>query len=146
MNYGWTLRKGSWDKLIAATNNRAWRSVAFSKFDKAQVPTDGGVYIFCVKPMKGSSDPRFRSLLNGVYVGQAVNLRKRFDDHLRKPMDPLRAVRACFSTTLEFWFTRVNSPEELCNLESLLIECLGPAANRQSGPTLKGRVGEAQPA
>jgi excinuclease UvrABC nuclease subunit len=150
MQYGWTLDKGAWTKLITATRNRAWRRVSFSRLEKGQVPTEGGVYVFCAKPMSASFNTAqrhlLRTLLNAVYVGQAVNLRQRFDDHLRAPMDPMRAARAVFSTTLEFWFTRASSTEEMCELESLLIECLGPPANRQRGPTLKGTMGEGRPA
>ena len=36
-------------------------------------------------------------------------------------MAPMEAVRKCFSGTLEFWFTKLSSLEELCNVESVLI-------------------------
>src|SRR5436305_11111377 len=83
MDYGWTLDKAVWTKLIAATRDRLWKKVNFSKFDKDQVPTIGGVYVFCARPPNPARDSGRRNLLNGlfnvIYVGQAVNLRKRFD-------------------------------------------------------------------
>src|SRR5438128_1375155 len=102
MQYGWTLDKAAWMKLITATRDRAWRRVSFSRLEKAQVPTESGVYVFCAKPMSASLNATqhhlLRTLLNAVYVGQAVNLRQRFNDHLQAPMDPMRAARAVFST------------------------------------------------
>jgi excinuclease UvrABC nuclease subunit len=150
MQYGWTLEKASWIKLVAVTRHRVWRKVSFSKFEKAQVPTVAGVYVFCAGPPNPARDSGRRNLLNGlfnvIYVGQTVNLRSRFDNHLRKPMDPMQLARAIFPTTLEFWFTPANSEQELCELERILIKCFGPPVNRQEGPTIKGIVGKARPA
>ena len=149
MNYGWTLNKDSWKQLLSAIGERHWRKVPFTKFERIEVPEDYGVYVFCAKPCSAeAAGPRhlLRALLNAVYVGQATNLRQRYDDHWKHPMDPMHAVRSCFSNTLEFWYTTLESQEELCKVESTLIECLGPSANRQKGPVFKGKLTAGQPA
>ena len=142
MHYGWTLDKAAWTKLIAATRDRAWRKVSFSRLEKALVPTEGGVYVFCAKPMSVSVNATqrhlLRTLLNAVYVGQAENLRKRFNDHLAGTNGSNASLPERFFPQLSnFGSHRARSAEEMCELESLLIECLGPPANRQRGPTLK---------
>jgi hypothetical protein len=61
-------------------------------------------------------------------------------------MAPMTAVRDCFSDKLEFWFTTLDTLEELCEIESVIIECLGPVANRQKGPVFKGKLCTPRPA
>ena len=149
MNYGWTSTKKCWKQLSAAIGARSWKRVPFNKIEKIAVPECGGVYVFCARPnTKDIQDPKhlLRTLFNAVYVGQAKNLRTRFESHWRNPMIPMEAVRDCFSHNLEFWFIKLDSPEELCKVERILIECLGPVANRQAGPGLKGKLGVGQPA
>ena len=149
MTYGWTLHKDSWKRLFAAIGKRPWKKVPFSKLERVEVPESNGVYVFCAKPGPAEcAGPKhlLMTLFNAVYVGQATNLRQRFDDHWSRPMPPMEAVRACFSNTLEFWYTTLGSSEELCKVESVLIECLGPAANRQKGPGLKGKLEAGRPA
>lgn len=149
MNYGWTLDKEHWKQLFSAIGKRNWRKVPFSIFEKTEVPERYGVYVFCAKPcLGGKAEPKhlLRNLFNAVYIGQATNLRQRFESHWKQPMEPMTAVRECFSHTLEFWFTTLQTFEELCNVERVLIDCLGPAANRQRGPGLKGKLGAGRPA
>jgi hypothetical protein len=149
MKYGWTLNKDSWKRLIAAIGKRSWQKVPFTKLERAEVPESYGVYVFCTKPCPSTQvapQHLLRDLFNAIYVGQATNLRQRFDYHRTTPMAPMEAVRECFSTTLEFWFTTLESSAELCRVESLLIECLGPTANRQKGPGLEGKLGAGRPA
>ena len=146
MIYGWTLDKQLWKRLFEAVGARKWKKIPFSKLERAEVPERQGVYVFCARPYANGCSGLLTSLCNAVYVGQATNLRRRFDDHCGKPMPPMYRVRECFSQSLEFWFTTLDTAEELCNIESILIECLGPAANRQKGPVFVGKLCEGQPA
>ena len=150
MHYGWTLDKAAWTKLITVTRDRAWRKVSFSRLEKAQVPTEGGVYVFCAKPMSVSVNATqrhlLRTLLNAVYVGQAVNLRKRFDDHLRTPMDPMRRCRAVFSTTLEFWFTSRTFCSRNVRTRESSDRVPWSARESAKGANTKGQLGVGRPA
>ena len=149
MTYGWTLSRKCWGRLFSAIGQRSWRKVPFSILEKSGVPDSYGVYVFCAKPFpmkKAAARHLLNRLFNAVYVGQATNLRQRFVSHCSRPMDPMIAVRDCFSHTLEFWFTKLDSLEELCEVESILIECLGPTANRQKGPVFNGKVCAGRPA
>jgi len=149
MRYGWTLDTTCWERLQKIVARCNWHRVPFSPLEKNEIPNSYGVYVFCAKPPNSrelEADDLLKNLFNAVYVGQTVNLRKRFVEHWTKPMSPMRYVRDCFSGTLEFWFTICKDQEELCLLEYVLIECLGPAANRQNGPVIEGKVGTATPA
>src|SRR5437868_6758418 len=147
MTYGWTLNNEQWKELYAVIGKRKWRRVPFDLYEKMEIPETHGVYVFCAKPCSGvtlDAKHLLKNLLNAVYIGQAVNLRQRFEGHWKHPMDPMIAVRHCFSTTLEFWFTTLDTFEELCTVERILIDCFGPLANRQRGPGLKGTLGGGQ--
>lgn len=150
MRYGWKLDKNSWSRLSAAIGSRTWKTVPFSLLEKKEVPEKCGVYVFCARPIPGKPSATNRNLLqflyNAIYAGQATNLRQRFDNHWRDPMDPMHRLRACFSATLEFWYITFESSVELSKVECLLIDCLGPTANRNLGPTVKGLVGDGRPA
>jgi hypothetical protein len=149
MTYGWTLNRECWSRFFLAIGSRTWCTVPFSILEKNAVPESYGVYVFCAKPCttgKATERHLLNYLFNAVYVGQATNLRQRFVDHCNKPMEPMIAVRDCFAPRLEFWFTKLDSLKELCEVESVTIECLGPAANRQRGPVFKGKLCAGRPA
>jgi hypothetical protein len=103
------------------------------------VPEDSGIYMLGSRcAATGLPDP----LYNALYVGQASNLRNRFLQHLRRPSPEVGRAAICFAG-LDFWFMR-SDEDSLNRLEAMLIECLGPSANRQAGIT--ARLGPPVPA
>jgi len=153
MRHGWTLDRSLWTELREMMSDLSWRHARCSILEKGHIPKSGGVYVFCARPGHpiGLRRQRARRLLeyliNAVYVGQATSLRSRFTRHCEDPMRPMAKVRSCFGLTMEFWFVRIPEQDRRNQLESLLIECLGPIANRQAGPsTFPGRVGTGRPA
>jgi len=86
------------------------------------------------------------ALFNAVYVGQATNLRQRFDDHWRQANAPDGSCSCMLQQHTRILVYHAGITEELCKVESVLIECLGPTANRQKGPGLKGKLEAGRPA
>lgn len=136
MRHGWSLSPRSWAAMREAFENRPWKQVPFRIHSRALVPNACGVYV-----LAAGSGVRHAGVLarlyGALYVGQSVDLRARFLQHLARPQPELeRAVR---SFALDFWFTPSDEPD-LLRLEALLIECLGPSANRLSG--IRAAIGE----
>jgi hypothetical protein len=67
-----------------------------------------------------------------VYVGKATALKTRFMDHCLHPAPEMQRAKRCFRFQLDFWFIECH-PDAIAELESLLIECLGPSVNRVGG-------------
>lgn len=144
MRYGWSIERSDWDsapKEVLRTDR--WRSVRLNSLERNRVPELPGVYLFCSSPPGRSRSMRlqdtdlFGLLYNVLYVGKATNLRHRFLSHCGSPAEDIRKIRTCFPEGLEFWFVSLNR-DEIGNLESTLILCFGPPANRVSG--IRARV------
>lgn len=138
MRHGWTLDRASWEAFntLATTALRSqWRAVRLDARDQDSVPSDPGIYAILATPAK--LFPMLpAALTNTVYVGKASALQGRFLDHCGRRVSPdVAAANACFGYRLQFWFVRADG-SDIAVLESLLIECLGPSANRVSGAIL----------
>jgi hypothetical protein len=116
-----------------------WNRVAFRQVQRRRVPEEPGIYILGARA-PGSCLPS--PLYNAVYVGQTTNLRNRFLQHLRRPSTEVGHAAVCFPE-MDFWFVP-SDHASLNRLEAMLIECLGPSANRRAG--IGARVGPPIPA
>ena len=146
MKYGWCLASPKWQSLrYELSLHPAWRTTPLLLANSPIVPTSSGVYALFAPPAF-VREPARRGLLDviyaPVYVGRSDDLRRRFLEHCRRPQERIEASLRAFSG-LDFWFCPV-SRDATRSLESQLIECLGPAANRVSG--IVASIGPAQPA
>ena len=139
MRYGWSLDKEVWDRIpLNLLNDECWRFVSFTVAESVAVPDVSGVYVICSSPPGAfcRRTPRgknlFDSLYNAIYIGKTTELKRRFLEHCKIPKKEILIARKCYRRNLEFWFTRVDC-DKLELVESLIIDCLGPPANRQSG-------------
>ena len=132
---GWSLVESDWKRLSDLAVDRPWHRTYLEKDYQSRVPKVSGVYLMCVEAPIGGKV--FDRLYNSVYVGQAINLRNRFNDHLRGYGDVVFA-KATFRR-IDYWYTRAELAE-LSELEQCLIDALGPSANR--GNALRARSGE----
>jgi hypothetical protein len=139
MRYGWSLEEPSWQRLRALKDRGKWRRCKLDQLQRVHVPTEPGIYLIGASATKDDGEP-FSTLYNAIYVGQSTNLQARFLQHIRTPQDPLRLARSCFPI-LDYWFLEVDA-SELDSLEAVLIDCLGPSANRRSG--IRARIGPRQ--
>ena len=79
-------------------------------------------------------------MYNAIYVGQARNLRQRFQRHVQGYRDVVNAKNAF--RRLDFWYTSVES-DALNEVEQLLLDSFGPSANIKN---VRARIGEPVPA
>jgi len=140
LRYGWTLTRQHWESFsvaVASHATSAWRRVALEEVNRDSVPARPGIYAICAKVARSHQGfpPR---LDNVVYVGKAAALKTRFMDHCRHPAPEMQRAKTCFRFELDFWFIECHA-EAIAELESLLIDCLGPSANLVGG-AIKARI------
>lgn len=145
MRYGWSLKESDWDQVFQAVRGHTWSRCKLRIPDIDRVPEHPGVYMICT-PAGAEQPPVLGNLYNAIYVGRASNrLRDRFKSHCNTPSDDLRRAVRCFGPTpLEFWFLEVPAAN-VGGLETALIRCLGPSANRISGSDEPIRVSPRPP-
>ena len=100
------------------------------------------MYVMCVLPpgLARMTVP-FRNLMEVIYVGKTIDLRRRYTEHLDTPSAKVRAARITYSDSLRFWFLRTPRARA-STIESLLIGCFGPAANDRPGDILQAELGK----
>lgn len=104
-----------------------WKHVNYSPRLSAQVPQAPGVYAV-VEVARVHALPVSLKLR---YVGQSLDLRRRFKDHAnagREHNGPLRRATASHRERLEFWCIEA-SPRKLDALERELIALGSPTDN-----------------
>jgi hypothetical protein len=141
---GWTLNKQQWDHLIQIVSGTEWRKSSLDSLYQDDIPTSAGVYAICCGVSYLPSRP-FGKLYNVIYIGKAESLRKRFLDHCMRPKIEIRQAKQCFREILDYWFTSVT-PDRVDELESCLIDCLGPPGNLIGGRRILARIGSPRPA
>ena len=138
MRYGWSLEPDDWKILHQLLSNTKWTRVYLEKEYKDRIPTNSGIYIICGKTDSiGNMGNAINSINNAVYVGQSVNLKNRFQDHVNGYGSVVKA-KLTFRR-LEYWWSEVNR-EDLNKYEQALVNALGPSANEVN--VIKARVGE----
>ena len=145
MRYGWSLKQSDWDRVLHAIQGHTWSRCKLRVPDTDRVPEHPGVYVICAQA-SAELPPVIGRLYNAIYVGRAQSrLRDRFKAHCNTPSDDLRKAVQCFGPTpLEFW-SLVMPPAHVAGLETALIQCLGPSANRISGSDEPIRVSPQPP-
>jgi len=138
MRYGWSLDPDDWRILHQLLADTKWNRVYLEKEYKDRIPNKSGIYIICGKTDSiGNMGHAVNSLNNAVYVGQSVNLKNRFQDHISGYGSVVKAKLAF--RRLEYWWCEVNR-EDLNKYEQALVNALGPSANEVN--VIKARVGE----
>ncbi|MCY4199811.1 MAG: GIY-YIG nuclease family protein [Gammaproteobacteria bacterium] len=141
MKYGWSLDLEAWRRLQDIVKDYEWRRAPLENLYKSKVPELRGVYMICGCPkdipVRGQV---MNELYNVLYVGQASNLRRRFQDHVRGYRNVVRA-KSIFRK-LDFWYCKTSDTE--VNLaEQQLMEAFGPSANVVY---VKAKIGSPVPA
>ena len=134
LRYGWPLHQSDWSNLpLDLVDSISWKSVMLGHSEVRSVPSESGVYIMCAKPplISLESSP-FGHLYEAIYVGESTDLKRRFREHLNTPSKKVRAARKCYPGSLTFWY-HLASSQQIKQIESRLIQCLGPPANDKPG-------------
>ena len=144
MQNGWTLERKKWDCLLSVVTQTRWLKIRLVSLERDSVPEGRGVYAICVKlkTMNFTQNP-FKALYEIIYVGQSNSLRRRFVEHCDYPKRGVEKAKKCFGDNLEYWYTEVDL-DCIDELETRLIGCFGPPANRISG--IGARLGAPRPA
>jgi len=138
MRYGWSLEPNDWIALQKLLADSKWARVYLEKEYKDSVPSKSGVYIICGRTEAiGNFGEAINNLNNAVYVGQSVNLKNRFQEHVTGYGSVVKA-KLTFRR-LEYWWAEVNR-EKLSSYEQALVNALGPSANVVN--VIKAKVGE----
>ena len=134
IRYGWPLHSEEWDAVPAdISQTNGWQSRPLGHASKTTIPIASGVYMMCVRlPRAARLHRPFTDLQEVIYVGKAKNLRRRYAQHLNTPSPKVQMAKKTYSDSLRFWFLNV-SQERFSIVETMLIDCLGPAANDQPG-------------
>lgn len=145
MQHGWTLEKQKWNHLLEIVSGTRWSKTWLDQLYRDNIPESPGVYAICAKfKTSDSSQSLFKALYEVIYVGKsAVSLHSRFLDHCRKPERGIEQAKECFGDSFEYWYTEVT-PDQADELETHLIECFGPPANRIGGQKILARLGPPQ--
>ena len=144
MQNGWTLEKEKWNCLLSVVTGTRWLKTRLVSHEQDSVPPRRGVYAICVKlkTLNFTQDP-FKALYEIIYVGKSKSLRRRFKEHCDHAQRGVEMAKKCFGDNLEYWYTEVDL-DCIDQLETRLIGCFGPPANRISG--IGGRLGTPRPA
>ena len=147
MKYGWSLQLSKWQELRRKVHECDWKRVSLDSGYGFWVPESSGVYLICTNlngvPVKGGVMDR---LYNAIYAGRSTDLRRRFREHAAVRRYPHRnpSLRDAIFTfdKLDFWYSECNSTH-MADIERVLIDALGPPANRKR---VRGKIGNAVPA
>lgn len=110
--------------------NLKWGFVDFKRTASRVVPLQGGVYAICLRPSKYIAEEKpWKAWSAPMYIGRSVNLRSRFDDHVRGNYTATRELALRFRG-LEYWFAIVEEINAQKETEAKLISLFGPSMNR----------------
>jgi len=141
MRHGWNLDHEAWRSLQNIMKDYDWHRAPLETLYKSKVPESRGVYMICGCPkdipVRGQV---MNKLYNALYVGQASNLRRRFQDHVRGYGNVVRAK--LIFRKLDFWYC-TTSDTEVNLAERQLMEAFGPSANVVY---VKAKLGDPVPA
>lgn len=154
---GWGADFDRWQKLaeIEVRESLKWKKVLFLENRKEKIPEhDAGIYLICAGPPRVSlfGKPPLGALAqlkpyNILYAGQTQrSLRARFLRHIKRPSPKLAVYLKCYNS-IHFWYTVIEEPETIDDMEKLLIDSLGPPCNSIHAPraaAVEARLGITQ--
>lgn len=138
MRYGWSLNPTDWQNLQFLMSETKWSRVYLERQYKDKIPNKSGIYIISGRTTSlGNMGEAINSFNNAVYVGQSVNLKNRFQDHIIGYGSVIKA-KITFRR-LDYWWTEL-AREDLIKFEQALVNALGPSANEVN--VIKAKIGE----
>ena len=142
MRYGWNIHSAPWERAGKELQKLKWKKAFLDPSQTFVIPEKSGVYLICGRPpVPVETDPTkpLAIFYNVLYAGQSESLRARFDTHAKSTSQDLELAKKTFRN-LDYWYALVNNVD-LNKIEGLLLEVLGPTANRVNAP-LQGRLGK----
>jgi hypothetical protein len=128
---------GDADEYKAFFERINWNSISFEKDNRGQIPEEPGVYMFTFCPYSYSLAKHEAQVV--LYIGQAKDLRNRFNGYLsypnsKKPTDQLRRTMiVLWGNRLNFYFypNSMLNKKDLDTIEFGLIDAILPPFNKE---------------
>ena len=142
MRYGWNINSSSWERAAKEIATLTWKKVFLDSSQTVMIPEKSGVYLICSSPPSSAGPDQTKPLgcfYNVIYVGQSGGLKSRFATHAKSTSPDLELAKKTF-LNLDFWYA-LTDVSSLNRIEGLLLDVLGPTANRVNAP-LQGRLGK----
>ena len=142
MRYGWNIHSAPWERAGKELQKLKWKKAFLDPSQTFVIPEKSGVYLICGRPpVPVETDPTkpLAIFYNVLYAGQSGSLRARFATHAKSTSSDLELAKKTFRN-LDYWYALVDNVD-LNKIEGLLLEVLGPTANRVNAP-LQGRLGK----
>ena len=140
MRYGWNIHSAPWELASKEIRKLEWKKVFLDPIQTVIIPEKSGVYLICGRPpIETDSTKPLAIFYNVLYAGQSGSLRARFATHAKLTSPDLELAKKTFRN-LDYWYALVENVD-LNRVEGLLLEVLGPTANRVNAP-LQGRLGK----
>lgn len=127
MDYGWSLDPKVWAAVKEQLVDTVWSHTYLEILYRERVPECSGIYMITASLKVLAIDGPTNDFRNAIYVGQSINIRKRFLQHVNGYGDVTLAKQTF--KRLDFWWTPIATGL-LDECEQLLIYALGPSANR----------------
>jgi len=142
VRYGWNIESAPWERAGKEIQKLEWKKAFLDPSQIFVIPEKSGVYLICGRPPLSVETDLTKPLAifyNVLYAGQSVSLRARFATHAKSTSPDLELTKKTFRN-LDYWYALVEIVD-LNRVEGLLLDVLGPTANRVNAP-LQGRLGK----
>ncbi len=142
MRYGWNIDRASWERASNILQKLEWKKAFLDPSQAFVIPEKSGVYLICSRPpvpVESDSTKPLGIFYNVLYAGQSVSLRTRFNTHAKSSSLDIELVKKTFRN-LDYWYALVEKVD-LDGIERILLDVLGPTANRINAP-LRGQLGK----
>lgn len=140
MRYGWNINSAPWALASKEIQKLEWKKAFLDPIQTVVIPEKSGVYLICGRPPIETDPTKPLAIFyNVLYAGQSGSLRARFATHAKLTSPDLELAKKTFRN-LDYWYALVENVD-LNRVEGLLLDVLGPTANRVNAP-LQGRLGK----
>lgn len=127
VDYGWSLDPRIWASVKEQLADTVWSHTYLEMLYRERVPETSGIYMITASLKLLAIGGPTNDLNNAIYVGQSINIRKRFSQHVNGYGDVTLAKQTF--KRLDFWWTPIPA-KSLDESEQILLCALGPSANR----------------
>ena len=142
MRYGWNINSDPWELAGKEIQKLKWKKSFLDSSQTVMIPAESGVYLICGRPpvpVETDLEKPLAIFYNVLYAGQSKSLRGRFATHANSTSTDLELAKKTFKN-LDYWYALVDNVN-LNIIEGLLLNVLGPTANRVNAP-LQARLGK----
>ena len=143
MRYGWSLDTEHWNGVDHILGSSGWSACKFTRDSLDLVPKSRRVYMLVASPPVSNFSQKNEmadGLAAPVYVGIAIDLSRRFKQHISfRDGSVADRIKPLLQRT-RFWFLEMpETQEELRRIEQILIDAFGPTANKINSVVKKDR-------